>query len=269
MVKKHPKSSHKKPSQEELDKIATEAEALEKKKKKPDPPANPPEDPKPDPQPDPDPELDPDPKGDSDPKPIPNPDLKKKLSASARENQKINAKNKKINEAIDKGADLPQPTDEEMKQEYPDWDLMEDHMKKLAKDAIVSKRFRKSLVKAREEGRKIEKWNEQVDEFIADPETLTKNPDLENRLDEFKVYASDEVNSSIPFKVLIPAFLHNAKVPRKNKGQMFPKGSAGPSEKGKTKTKLTIEQGRRLRKTDQKKWKQMLMAGRIENDPSK
>ena len=271
MVKKHPKSSHKKPTQEELDKLTADAEALAKKKKKsPEPKPTEPEPTKPEP-------TEPESPEPSEPEPPAEPsepepteptenDLKKKLSASARENQKIAAKNRKVNEAIDKASDIPEPTDEEMKAEYPDWDIMEDFARKLAKEAIMGKKFRENLVKAREEGRKIEKWNEQVDKFVADPETLTKNPDLEGRLDEFKVYASDEANASVPFKVLVPAFLHNSTPPKKNKGQMFPKGSAGPSDSGRKDNRLTIEQGRALRKRDHKKWKQMLMAGKIQMD---
>jgi len=257
---KHPKSSHKKPTQEEIDKTLAEAKALKKKAPKPS------ADPKPDPEPEPKPDPEPDPP--KPPKPT-EPDLKKKLSASARENQKIAAKNRKINEAIDKAKDIQEPTDEEMQAEYPDWDIMEDHMKKLAKEAVIGKKFRENLTKAREEGKKIEKWGDQVDKFAENPETLTKNPDLEGHLDEFKVFATGESNTSVPFDVLVPAFLHNSKPPKKNKGQMFPQGSAGPTDPVKKDNKLTIEQGRQLRKTDHRKWKKYLSAGRIETDPSK
>ena len=196
----------------------------------------------------------------------PKPDYKKKFSESARNAQRIRDKNKKINEAIDKGKDIPEPTDEEMKLEFPDWDVMEDFSKKLAKETVVNKKFRENLAKAREAGKKIEKWNEQVDKFTKDPETLTKNPDLEGRLEEFKTFATDESNASVPFDVLVPAFLHNSNVKSKNKGQMFPKGSPGPSDPGKKDDRLTIEEGRALRKRDHKKWKRYLKAGKIKID---
>jgi len=194
------------------------------------------------------------------------PELKKKLSASARENQKILQKNRKINEAIDEADELPEPTDEEMKTEFPDWDIMEDYAKELAKEAVVNKKFRLKLAEARRAGQKIEKWNEEVDEFVQDPETLVKNPELDGRLEDFKLYASEEVNAKIPFKVLVPAFLHNSNIKPKNKGGMFPKGSAGPSTPDKTDNKLTLMESRKLRETDYAKYKRYLKAGRIKDD---
>jgi len=259
---KHPKSSHKKPTQEEIEKTALEAEALK------DEPEVPKEEEEAKIQKEAEEELkkegieeEPEEKEEEEPK---EPDYKKKFSESTRNAQKIVAKNKKINEAIDEGVN--EPIDKEMKQEFPDWDIMEDYAKELAKESIMSKKFRKNLAEAREEGKKIEKWNDQVDEFIANPETLTKNTELEGRLDEFKTYASSETNTSIPFDVLIPAFLHSSTPPKKNKGAMFPKGSAGPSDPGKKDNKLTIEEGRKLRQTDHKKWKRYLKARRIKID---
>jgi hypothetical protein len=273
MPQKHPKSSHQDPkSEEEIKKIAEEAEKLEKEPEidnpddNKDPELNPEEEKELEEEKEPEPEIE-------EEKPEEGPeeekqviDYKKKFSESSRNAQKIAAKNKKINEALDEADKMAEPTDEEMKQEFPDWEAMEDYAQNLAKEAIMSKKFREKLTKAREESKKIEKWNVQVDEFVADPETLTKNPDLEGKLEEFKIYASDEVNASIPFAVLVPAFLHNSNIPKKNKGQMFPKGNAGPSDSGKKDNKLTLEEGRQLRVTDYKKWKAYLKAGRIKID---
>ncbi len=193
---------------------------------------------------------------------------KKKFSESSREAQKIAAKNKLINKAIDDGKDTPEPTDEEMKAEYPDWDIMEDFMKKIATESTVGKRFRENMTRAREEGQKVEKWNDKVEKFTEDPETLTKNPDLEGRLDEFKVFATDDANTSVSFDILIPAFLHNSNVKPKNKGGMFPKGSAGPSdpvERKKAGT-ITMDEAMTLKKVDYDKYKAKLKAGLIESD---
>jgi hypothetical protein len=95
---------------------------------------------------------------------------------------------------------------------------------------------------------------------------LVKYPDLEGKLDDFKVYSSEDSKTSIPFEVLVPAFLQTMKAPVKNKGEMFPKGSAGASQAGKIDNRLTIEEGRKLRETDQRKWKEYLKEGRIRID---
>ncbi len=200
-------------------------------------------------------------KDDEEPEKEQSPDYKKKFSESAKNAQKVVAKNRKINEAIDE--QIPEPTDVEMKSEFPDWEAMDSSMQQLAKEAVMNRRFRTNLQKAREEGKKIEKWNDSVQEFVENPETLTKHPDLEGRLEEFREFSTAESNVGASFDLLIPAFLHNSKAPTKNKGGMFPKGSAGDKEKQKP-SKLTVEQGRQLRSTDYAKWKRYLKAGKID-----
>ena len=268
-----PKSSHKKPTQEELDKLAKEAEALKKKTpklnkedeeaaKKEASAGNEDEDE----DEDEDDSSDDDEGGDDDSEDEDEDDDGDDDDDDGEDENKPAIKPKKPYPiaATVSGAIAPR-----MKAEFPESDIMEDFSKELSIESVMSKRFRNNLKEAREEGKKIEKWNEEVDKFVDDPETLTKNPDLEGKLDEFKVYAADEANNGIPFKVLISAFLHNANIPTKNKGGMFPKGSAGTPDKKKKDNKLTIEEGRKLRKTDQRKWKTYLRSGRIQMDVEK
>lgn len=287
----------KKPSQEELDKTIKEAEDLKGKPEPeednpaPDPKEDPPkEDPKPedeDPKEDPpeegddddseeedpkdppkeddddfeDLEDDGDEEDDPDPEEDPKPEDKdKRYKESTKENQRIRARTKLLDSAIDE--EIAEPTDEEMKQEYPNWDDMDEVMQDLAKEAVMNKKFRTNLQKAREEGKKIDNWNQKVVDFIENPETLTKNPDLEGRLEEFMVFATSDTHRDVAFDLLVPAFLHNSVPKTKNKGQMFPKGSAGSKEKRKPR-KLSVEEGRKLRETDYNKWKRLLKAGKI------
>lgn len=257
-------NKHIKPTPEELqaniDKSLAEAEALKDEPKIVEP------EPEPEPTPIPEPEPEPEVKVEPEPEPEPEVDLKKKLSASARENQKILAKNRKLNQAIDESNDIPEPTEEELIKEYPDWEIMSDTEKKLVTEAIISKKFRQRIVQAREEGKKIEKWNEEVDKFVEDPQALIDNPELEGKTEEFKVFATEESNNSVPFKILIGAFLHqNQTAKSKNKGQMFPTGSGGPNDRPQPKSdKLTVDQAAQLRKTDYAKFKEYLKAGKID-----
>ena len=96
---------------------------------------------------------------------------KKKFSASSRENQKIAAKNRVINKALADAEDVPEPTEEELLAEFPDWDIMSDVEKSLAKETVISRNWRSVISKAREQATKIEKWNESVEEFVNDPKT--------------------------------------------------------------------------------------------------
>lgn len=194
--------------------------------------------------------------------------LKEKLSASARENQKIYAKNRVITKALADAEDVPEPTAEELQAEFTDWDVMSDTEKTFAKETVVSRRWRETIAKAKEQASKIEKWNETVDEFVDNPASLVDNPELEGKTDEFKEFATQEANNSVPMKILVSAFLHeNSSGRTPNKGRMFEKGSGGPNDKPQPKSdKLTLEESRKLRDTDYNKWKEYLKAGKIEQN---
>jgi hypothetical protein len=192
----------------------------------------------------------------------------KKLSASARENQKIYAKNRVINKALVEAEEVPEPGEEELRKEFTDWDVMSDTEKVFAKETVVSRKWRETISKAKEQAEKIEKWNESVAEFVDNPETLNENPDLEGKTEEFKEFATQEANNSVPMKILVSAFLHEHSTAKKlNKGKMFERGLGGSNEKPQPKSdKITIEEARILRNNDYNKWKEYLMAGKIESD---
>lgn len=193
-------------------------------------------------------------------------DEKKKSAASARENQKIYAKNRVINKALVDADEIPEPTEEELVKEFPEWDVMSDTEKTLAKETVISRSWRQAISKAKEQATKIEKWTESVETFIDDPATLTDNPELEGKTNEFKVFATEESNNSVPFKILVSAFLHeHSKNKVQHKGKMFENGSGGPNEKPTPKSdKISLEESRRLRETDYTKWKEYNDAGKID-----
>lgn len=191
---------------------------------------------------------------------------KKKFSASSRENQRIAAKNRVINKALADAEDVPEPTEEELQDEFNDWDIMSDVEKKLAKETVISRNWRKVISQAKEQATKIEKWNESVNEFIEDPKTLIANPALEGKADEFKEYATVEANNSVPFNILVSAFLHDNSINKtNNKGRMFERGSGGPNDKPQPKSdKISLEEARKIRETDYNKWKELNAQGKID-----
>lgn len=192
----------------------------------------------------------------------------KKLSASARENQKIYAKNRVINKALADAEDVPEPTEEELTVEFKDWDIMSEVEKALAKETVISRNWRKTIAQAKEQASKIEKWNESVETFVDDPKTLIDNPDLEGKTEEFKEFATQEANNSVPFNVLVPAFLHtHSSGKQPNKGRQFERANGGPNDKPKPKDgKITLEEARKLRETNYEKWKEYNNAGKIDYD---
>ncbi len=190
---------------------------------------------------------------------------REKKVASAQEAQILHAKNKKTNEALEKALTTPEPTEEELIQEFPDWDMMSDFEKKMAKESLTNKKRFSALDEIVKENKDLEGWQTKVDEFIENPETLTKHTELEGRQDEFKLFATKPTRRGVDFEDLVSAFLFNIKPEPKKKGQMFPTGSAGLNDKGKQKgDKISIEEARLLRTNNYEKYKEMLKAGKIE-----
>jgi len=192
-------------------------------------------------------------------------ELKKKLSASARENQKILAKNRKIAQAIAESTGITPPTEEELAQEFDDWDIMSDSERKIATDTVINRKWRENIAKAQTESENIEKWGEEVVKFVDDPQTLLDNPDLEGKQDDFKEFATADENKNVPFKILVGAFLYDNKSKKvEHKGQMFPTGQGGDKEKPiRTDGKISFEEGEKLKVSNYQKWKELNSADKI------
>jgi len=280
---------HKKPTAEELEanaqKALLEAEALKEKKPEPkkeepkkDPEPTPDPEPKKDPEPTPEPKKDPEPTPTPDPTPEPEDDeeLKKqlaekdkKLKASAREAQILYARNKQVNEAIEQASSLPDPTEDEMKAEYADWDVMSDFEKKMATESLSSKRRINAITNASKGFKDLEEWTKKVDTFVDDPTTLTDNPALEGRVDDFKEFALKPTRRGVDFEILMSSFLYqidSGKVPRPKKTQMFPIGTGGQQPPAPKSDKITVEQARSLRETNYPEYKRLLLAEKIQQD---
>lgn len=206
------------------------------------------------------------------PEPVPSQeevDYKKKFTESSREAQILHAKNKQINEAIERAKAIPEPTEEELKKEYEDWDVLTDTERKLAKDNFMSSKRFAYLDDVTKESKDIEAWNSKVDSFIGDPKTLVDNPALEGKEEDFKIFAGKPTRRGVDFPDLISAFLYsnNKMKTEPKKGKMFETGSGGLNEKPKNEPgKISIEQARTLRNTDYAKYKEYLLAGKIESD---
>jgi hypothetical protein len=194
-------------------------------------------------------------------------DYKKKFVESTREAQILHAKNKKVIESLDKAMSLNEVTEEELQTEYANWDELSEFEQKMAKDSLLNKKRLASLSEITKETKDIETWQGKVSEFISDPKTLTSIPELEGREEEFKLFATKPTRRGVDFDDLVAAFLYDIekKRPPKQKGAMFESGTGGEKTKPKS-DKLSVEEGRKLRLTDYKKYTEYLRAGKIESD---
>jgi len=194
-------------------------------------------------------------------------DYKKKFVESSRESQVLYSRQKKLSEAVDQASQVDEPTDEEMVKDFPDWDVMSDTEKRLAKDSIVNKKRFEAIHKASQEGKDILDWNEKVDKFVDDPKTLIDNPELEGKVEDFKIFASKPTRRGVDFADLLSAFFYDMSkaIKPKSKGKMFETGSGGPNEKIKPKgDKISLSEARTLMKNDYKKYKEYLTKGKID-----
>lgn len=199
----------------------------------------------------------------------PLPPAEERLKESTRESQVLFLKNRKIQEAIEQAGQLPEPTEDELKVEFSDWDELSPVEQKLAKDNLWNKRKFDAIATVSQEGKDIDAWNNKVDEFVDDPKTLVNNPELEGKVESFKSFAMKPSRRGLDLPDLVLAF--NGELiknrPEPKKGQMFPTGSAGPNEKPKENNGiLSLEQGNALRETNYKLWKEKLMTGKIANE---
>lgn len=196
----------------------------------------------------------------------------KRYKDSSREAKRLTYENKEISEAIDEANSLKPPTDEEMKVEFPEWDEMSATERRLAADNFINKKRFELVHGATEKFRLAGEWDKKVDDFIDDPQTLVDHPELEGNVDDFKLFASKKTRRNIDLDDLVLAFVGSGslkKVSKQNmkKKQMFPKGSGGEKKDNKLKDdRLSADEGRVLMKNDYKKWKELLLAGKIRNE---
>lgn len=255
--------SHKKPTKEELEQNALaalkEAEELEKKESQEDL-----DDSKQDEDTPEDEESSEESDEDKSEKPSEDVDYKKKFTESTREAQVLFSKNRKLTSAIEEANAIPTPDQETMVQVYGDeWEDMSTVERRLAIDNYHNKLKMDKLNEVTQEFKKTDEWVQKVDEYVSDPKVLAAEPDLEGQEEAFKVFASKKTRVGADLEDLVQAFLYKNK-PIQRKGKLLESGSTGSDSKPKS-DKISIEEARRLRKSDYKRFVELLKLGKIED----
>jgi hypothetical protein len=197
-------------------------------------------------------------------------ELKKKLSASAREAQVLAARNKQFSSVVEEAQALPDPTEGELKVEAVkkgfDFEMMSDVEKQLFKDSVLATKRMEKIGEVARAGKDVEEWNSKVDEFVDNPQTMIDNPRLEGKQEDFKLFSAKQSRRGVPFEDLVSSFLYNYdKEKPQHKGAMFERGTGGPSDKDQPKsTKLSVDDAALLREKDYNKFVEYLRAGKIE-----
>lgn len=190
-------------------------------------------------------------------------DYKKRYIESTREGQVLFAKNKKLTEALEQANQLPEPTQEDLIKEYPEWEEMTTLERRFAKDNFVNNRRLAFIDQVRSEFSETDKWVNKVSDFITNPKTLNKYQELEGQEDKFLSFATKPTRRGVDFEDLVSAFLFQNK-PVKNKGSLLESSVGGNKGQRQDPTKITVEEARSLRETDYKKYVELLKSGKIE-----
>lgn len=194
------------------------------------------------------------------------PSLEDRYAASTQEAQILHSRQKEINEAFDKADKLPEPTEEELKAEYPDWDKMSPTEKRFAKDILLNKRKFSTVNEVAQKGKKLDEWIDQVDNFIKTE--VGKYPRLVGHESEFKSFAIKPSRRGVDFEVLVSSFLFNLVEKKedkgKKKGSLFNKGGGGrPEKKDNADQYADPKQVKMLRQKNQKLYMRLVREGKI------
>lgn len=192
---------------------------------------------------------------------------KKRYEDSTREAQVLYAKSKKMSDAIAKAGEIQEPTEEQLKVEFPEWDEMSAFEQRMGKESLMNRLKLEAIGAVAKDFKDMDSWNKKIDDFLADPEVLAEHPELEGREGDFKIFASKDTRRGVDFSDLVSAFLYTAESSPKpvNKGKMFETGSGGDNQRPKKETgKITFEEGQKLKDTNYKLYIRMLKENKIE-----
>ena len=191
---------------------------------------------------------------------------KDKFVASAQESI-LNAERVKVaNAQIESLTKQDTPTDEAMRQLYPEWDNLDDYNKRVLIRQETIARQNAATRKEQQDLAARLRLEDEVDSVLDDP----KFSKLKGREAEFKRFALKPSNRGLSADVIAKAFLFDAEdetppapTPEPMPNEALPTGSGGPRGPIKPK-KISIEEAAEIRKTDYKRYKELLDSNQIE-----
>lgn len=192
--------------------------------------------------------------------PVPPIDYEKKFGESTRENQILAAQLEQERLKNARRELTTEPTDSELLAAFPEWDLMTDTEKRLARESFAAKRISSTLFAEREQEKAERQWNTDLELTIA------QNPSLQGKELAFKEFAKKPTHRGAPLGTLVSAFLFESSAPSSTPASTpaptepqpgLPGGNGGPRGTEKPKL-LTGEELKQLRETDEKAWREYI-----------
>ncbi len=200
------------------------------------------------------------------PQPQPQTDFKEKFVHSQRESILNAERVKAANARIESLTKQDTPTDEAMRGLYPEWDNLDEYNKRvLIRQETIAMQNAATRKEQQDLAARL-KLEDEVDSVLDDP----KFSKLKGREAEFKRFALKPANRGLSAEVIAKAFLFDAEdetptptPPKPMPTEALPTGSGGPRTPLKPK-KISFEESEKIRKTDYKRWKELLDADAFE-----
>ena len=186
---------------------------------------------------------------------------KNQASASARENtllREAEERRQKAEQELTK-----EPTDSELRAAFPEWDVMDDFQKRMARETTDAKRLAARAVKTSEELANERSWNTSIELAVS------SNPSLQGKEQAFRQFALKPQYRGVPMELLVDSFLQkNAPAPTPTPKPAEPKpgletGNGGPRVT-ETSKKYTAEELKTIRETDYRRYMEIVKSGQAD-----
>ena len=202
----------------------------------------------------------------------PKENYREKFAASTAENQVLRLKTEKLEQAHEQAASLPEPTDEECLKEYgEEWEDLSDLHKRIVRENLHSRK-KQDIVESVNKSVKLDKeFIDKANNFAIDPDTVKQFPGLDGHQEEFIKFASKPTRRALDLEDVASIFVANlqlsGKLKESRKGPLFPRGRTNKQKAKPKGTQLSADALSILRKTNPRKYEQMIRKGKI--DPKK
>jgi hypothetical protein len=188
--------------------------------------------------------------------PAPPIDYEKKFAESTRENQILAAKLAEADAERARRELTTEPTDSELLAAFPEWDIMTDTEKRLARGTFTAQRIASTLQSEREQEKAERQWTTDLELTIA------QNPSLQGKELAFKEFAKKPTHRGAPLGTLVSAFLFESSstpstTPAPTPAPGLLPGNGGPRGSDKPKL-LSGDELKQLRQTDEKAYKEYI-----------
>lgn len=189
-------------------------------------------------------------------------DFKELYKGSTQEAMILKNKNEKFSSAVEEAKKI-EVTDEDLKAAYPtvsDWEKVDPLQRQLMKESLTNKRRFDKVGEVYEETQRVTEWAGKTKTWLESEDNLNAFPQLRGREDDFATFCLKPSRVGADFEELVRSFSYDLKS-TKHKGSLFHSGGGG--DKAPEKKQLSSENVKWLRENRPKKYRELLMAGKL------